>query len=163
MPSIEQRLQRLEDEAAIKELAARFADAATRNDIETIKTLFTEDAVFSIKEPNSAAAHGPASIGELIQKLESGKAFFVQFAHSGLVKVDGDKASARWLIREVALGATQDGGGKSYYNNFGYFNDDVKKIDGKWLFKSRTYQYIYLDTDPFTGKAITPYAPVSFT
>ncbi len=65
MPSIEQRLQRLEDEAAIKELAARFADAATRNDIETIKTLFTEDAVFSIKGNGAKLREGKSAVSPI--------------------------------------------------------------------------------------------------
>ena len=51
MLTIEQRLQHLEDEAAIRDLAARFADAATRADYETIRSLFTPDAVFTIGEP----------------------------------------------------------------------------------------------------------------
>ncbi len=51
MPTIEQRLQHLEDESAIRELAARFADAATRGDHETVRSLFKPDGVFSIGEP----------------------------------------------------------------------------------------------------------------
>lgn len=163
MLTTEPRLQRLEDEVAIRELASRFADAGTRNDIQAIKTLFCPDVVFSIGKPNAVEARGPEGIGELIQKLESGKDFFVQFVHSGLVKIDGSRASARWLIREIALGSEPGGDGKSYYNNFGFFHDELEKTEGKWLFKSRTYQYIYLDTDSFTGKAIDPYAAVSFT
>ena len=42
MPTIEQRLQHLEDDAAIRDLAARFADAATRADHKTLKTLFKQ-------------------------------------------------------------------------------------------------------------------------
>jgi hypothetical protein len=38
----------------------------------------------------------------------------------------------------------------------------LEKVDGKWLFKTRT-TYPYLDTDPFTGKAVALSAQISFT
>jgi hypothetical protein len=60
MLTIEQRLQHLEDEAAIRDLAARFADAATRADYESIRSLFTPDAVFTIGEPFAVTCQGNA-------------------------------------------------------------------------------------------------------
>lgn len=162
MLTAEQRLQRLEDEAAIRDLAARFADAGTRNDIETLRSLFTPEAVFIIGGPVPATCHGVDEIAALIHKLEDNKEFFVQFIHSGLIQIDGHRASARWLVREVAMGAGENGAGKSYYNNFGFFNDELEKIDGKWFFRKRTYTYMYLDTDPFSGKAFPLKEEVSF-
>lgn len=163
MPTIEQRLQHLEDEAAIRDLAARFADAASRGDHRTISNLFKRDAVFTIGEPNKVTVSGADEIAALIDKLRSGKEFFVQFVHSGLIHLDGNTASARWLIREVALGAGKSGSGKSYYNNFGFFIDELEKVSGKWLFKTRHYPYVYLDTDPFTGNAVDLDLDISFT
>ena len=72
-------------------------------------------------------------------------------------------ASARWLIREVGLSPAKNGPGKSYYNNFGFFIDELRKVNRKWLFKTRTYPYLYLDTDPFTGKAVALNVDISFT
>ena len=63
MLTIEQRLQQLEDEAAIRDLAARFADAATRADYETIRSLFTPDAVFTIGEPFAVNCTSRLGIG----------------------------------------------------------------------------------------------------
>ena len=94
MLTIEQRLQHLEDEAAIRDLAARFADAATRADYETIRSLFSPDAVFTIGEPFAVTCKGPNEIVALIHKLRDGKDFFVQFVHSGLVQLDGVRALA---------------------------------------------------------------------
>ncbi len=162
MPTIEQRLERLEDQAAIRDLAARFADAATRGDHKTITSLCKRDAVFTIGKPNAMSVTGADEIAALIDKLRSSKDFFVQFVHSGLIVVDNDTASARWLMREVGLGDAKEGPGKSFYNNFGFFIDELEKIDGKWLFKTRSYPYLYLDTDPFTGKGIPLEADVTF-
>ena len=66
-------------------------------------------------------------------------------------------------MHEVGLGPAKNGTGKSYYNNFGLFIDELEKVEGKWLFKSRNYPYLYLDTDPFTGKGIPLNAEISFT
>jgi ketosteroid isomerase-like protein len=75
MPTIEQRLQHLEDEAEIRDLAARFADAATRADYETIRSLFTPDAVFTIGEPFAVTCKGIDETVALIHKLRDGKDF----------------------------------------------------------------------------------------
>jgi hypothetical protein len=163
MLTIEQRLQHLEDEAAIRDLAARFADAATRGDHVTIRSLFMPDGIFTIGEPFAVISRGVDEIGALIHKLRDGKDFFVQFVHSGLVQLDGNTASARWLVREIGLGPAKSGPGKSYYNNFGFFIDELEKVDGKWLFKTRTCPYLYLDTDPFTGRGVALNADISFT
>jgi uncharacterized protein (TIGR02246 family) len=163
MLTIEQRLQHLEDEDAIRDLTARFADAATRGDHETLMSLWKPDGVFMIGEPFAVTCKGIEEIGALLHKLRDGKDFFVEFIHSGLVQLDGDTASARWLVREVGIGPGKNGSGKSYYNNFGFFIDELEKVDGKWLFKTRAYPYLYLDTDPFTGNAVALNADVSFT
>jgi ketosteroid isomerase-like protein len=92
MLTIEQRLQHLEDEAAIRDLAARFADAATRADYETIRSLFTPDAVFTIGEPFAVTCKGIDQIVAHIRKLRDGKDFFVEFVHSGLIQLDGNTA-----------------------------------------------------------------------
>src|ERR1700722_9124722 len=158
MLTIEQRLQHLEDEGAIRDLAARFVDTATRADYKTITSVLTTDAVFTIGEPFAVTCKGPNEIVALIHRLRDGKDFFVEFVHSGLIQLDGNTASARWLLREVGLGPA-----KSDYNNFGFFIDELEKVDGKWLFKARTYPYLYLDTDPFTGKSVALNADISFS
>jgi hypothetical protein len=163
MLTVEQRLEHLEDEAAIRDLVARFADAVTRADHDTFRSLWKPDAVFTIGEPFAVTCMGIDEIGALLHKLRDGKDFFVQCVHSGLIQLDGNTASARWLVREVGLGPGKSGAGKSYYNNFGFFLDELEKVDGKWLFKTRTYPYLYLDTDPFTGKAVALSAHISFT
>jgi SnoaL-like domain len=89
MLTIEQRLEHLEDEAAIRDLVARFADAATRGDYETVRSLFKPDAVFTIGEPFATTSRGVDEIVALIHKLRDGKDFFVEFVHSGLVQLDG--------------------------------------------------------------------------
>ena len=89
MLTIEQRLQVLEDEAAIRDPAARFADAATRGDHETIRSLWKPDGVLMIGEPFAVTCKGIDEIGALLHKLRDGKDFFVHFVHGGLVQARG--------------------------------------------------------------------------
>jgi len=53
-----------------------------------------------IGEPASVTLKGIEEIDAHIQKLRDGKDFFVQFVHSGLIQIEGNTASARWLMRE---------------------------------------------------------------
>ena len=66
MLTIEQRLQHLEDEAAIRDVTARFADAATRGDHETIRSLWKPDGVFMIGEPFAVTCKGIDEIDALL-------------------------------------------------------------------------------------------------
>ncbi len=51
MATLEERIQRLEDESAIRDLVAKFADAVTRSDMVQLATVWTADGVFTIEEP----------------------------------------------------------------------------------------------------------------
>ncbi len=145
--TLEERIQKLEDEAAIRDLAAAFADAASRNDKAALSAVWKKDGIFTIGAPLSNVSNGVEEIMAFISKLREDKEFFVQFVHSGLIAVKGDHATARWLVREVAKG------GDKYYHNYGLFSDAMEKVDGKWLFAERAFHYVYLDFSPFTGNA----------
>src|SRR5262245_32288676 len=129
---------RLEDEAEIRKLVARFADAATRADKAAFAATWAPDARFEIKEPLASSARGSAAIMTMFSKLRDDKLFFVQFVHSGVIDVDADRATARWITHEVGRGH-----GEVYYRNYGIFADKLQKVDGQWLFAERVYHYIY--------------------
>ncbi|MGI4831799.1 MAG: nuclear transport factor 2 family protein [Janthinobacterium lividum] len=145
MATLEERIQKLEDEAAIRDLAATFADAATRNDMALLASVWTKEGIFTIEAPLKNVCSGVEEIVTLISKLRGDKEFFVQFVHSGVMDVKGDHATARWIMREVGKG------GDKYYHNYGMFSDAMEKVDGKWLFTERTWHFAYLDFSPFTG------------
>ena len=152
--TLEARVQRLEDEAAIRDLAAAFADAASRNDKAALAAVWKTDGVLTINDPLPNVCKGIDAIEKLIGQLRDDKEFFVQFVHSGVISVFGGHATARWLVREIGKG------GDKYYNNYGYFSDAMEKIQGKWLFAERAYHYAYLDFSPFTGKGYSPPNPM---
>ena len=147
--TLEERIQRLEDEAAIRDLAATFADAVTRNDKAHIASVWKKDAVFTIKAPFNNVCNGVDEILTLLSSLRDVKDFFVQFVYSGLIDVQGNHATARWIMREFGKG------GEKYYHTAGIFSDEMEKVDGKWLFTARAWHFAYLDMSAFTGDAYT--------
>lgn len=147
MPTLEERIQKLEDEAAIRDLAAAFADATTRHDMTALSAMWKKDGIFTIGEPLLNVRKGIEEIVGLISNLRADKEFFVQFVNSGVISVNGEHATARWLIEEVAKG------GEKYYHNYCAVSDAMEKVNGKWLFSERFFHFVYLDFSPFTGNA----------
>lgn len=145
MATLEERIQKIEDEAAIRDLAAVFADAATRNDKSLLASVWKNDAVFTIEAPLRNVCNEVDEILALISRLRDDKEFFVQFVHSGVIDVTGDHATARWIMREAGKG------GEKYYHTYGIFSDAMERVNGKWLFSERTWHFAYLDLSPFTG------------
>lgn len=156
MPTIEQRLQRLEDEAAIRDLVARFADTATRADYASFAALWAPNATFVINKPFYASATGTEAIVAMMRKLRDGRDFFVEFVNSGVLDIQENHATARWILHEAAKSP-----GEHYYTPYGLFFDELAKVDGQWLFARRSFEYLFVDLSPFTGDAHQLLTPVA--
>ena len=105
MTDQQSRLDRLLDEAAIRDVIARFADAATRSDYAMFATVWAPDGEFIIGEaPHSQRAAGVDDNVALLRKLRTGKDFFVQFALPGVIQIDDDQATTRTFVHESARG-----------------------------------------------------------
>jgi len=148
-PTTAAALARLLDEAAVRDTLARFADTATRGDLEAFPTLWAEDATWVIGgsegQPFERRAEGVQEITALFRGLREEREHFVQFIFPGVVTVDGDTATARSLCQEAA-----SGGGK-FYRTHGVWTDTFRRTDAGWVFGSRAYRYLWLDFSPFSG------------
>jgi hypothetical protein len=152
-------LQQFMDEASIRNTIARFADSATRADLEMFRTVWADDGEFIIGE----APHGQHSKGadenvSLLRKLRTGKEFFVQFALPGVIVIDGDEATTRTFVHESARGP-----GEKYYRNHCIAFDRLQRSEDGWVFKSRSFQYLWLDTGPFAGNGFPLFTEGSST
>lgn len=148
MSNMETQILRLLDEAAIRDVTARFADAAMRADYESFRSVWAEDGHWSIGNPPKVFATGADKIVAMLEKLRAGKEFFVQFAAQGSIVINGDEAATQCLCHEAARGP-----GETYYRNHCVAFDKLKRSADGWVFTSRTFQYIWLDTSPFNGSA----------
>jgi ketosteroid isomerase-like protein len=146
--TIEERLRRLEDEAEIHRLAARFSDAANEQDGEAFMSLWArEGAVWQIGKPLPSRAEGLAAIAALLASLTKIQRYFMQMTHSGVVTLAGDRATARFIMREHGRG---DG---TFYDNLAVYNDILVREPGGWRFLERHYSYRFLNQQPFSDDA----------
>jgi len=130
------------DRAEIEDLMARYLFALDYNDLDTFIATFTDDAVFDFargriegKDAILAAVKGfKARIGELYQDEDGNPAVLRHVLAHAAIRVEGDRAWTRAQWFEMA----NDGPGKSLkMGTFGIYEDQLRKVDGRWLFSER--------------------------
>ena len=160
-PAEGRELRRISDELAIRNLVAQFANACSPHDLDKFAGLWVPDedcspadrATWTLSEPFAMSKTGVADVLAMHKSLAEPWDFFVQLVHSGVVDIgdDGHTAQGRFILREVAKGPKE-----TYYNNFAIYEDAYVKVRGKWFFKRRAYNYMFLDSGPFKGDICPP-------
>ena len=138
-------LQAIADRVEIEALRGEFSDAVMMNDHDRLASLFTRDGVVRIPEAGIEAA-GPEEIRALGERRQALMDYFVQTTHPGTIQLDGDTATGRAYLSELAGGRD----GSSHLNYFVYHDRYQRTPDG-WKFAERVYEVRYLDTSPLTG------------
>lgn len=147
MPNEQSLMRRFMDEASIRNTIARFADSATRADYDRFRSVWASEGEFIIgQSPHGQSAAGADDIVAMLRRLRTGKDFFVQFALPGEIDIDGDEATTRCLCHEAARGP-----GETYYRNHCVAFDRLRREGDGWVFTSRSFQYLWLDTSPYSG------------
>jgi uncharacterized protein (TIGR02246 family) len=132
------------DERAIRQLVAGYCHAIAERDDAAWADSWAEDGAWSVL---GAEVRGRAAILEHYRKLVAGVRWVVQFAHDGIVEVDGDTAQGRWLILELLQWQNGRGG-----QNVGRYRDRyVRGADGRWRFARREFHAIYLGPPDLSG------------
>ena len=137
MTGIEERLKALENEHQIRALTASFADSCLSGNAQCFEALWVEDGTWKLAEPLHLESRGRDSIVKLFLELATGKRFFCQKLHSGIVTISGDTATARWILSENA--ANHDG---SLYQSTAIYDDRLVFHDGRWLFQARYCKFL---------------------
>lgn len=140
-------LNRLLDEASIRNAIARFGDTAMMADYDGFRELWSDDAEWVIGKPHEMRVSGVDDIVALLKTLRTSRGEkFVHFAIPGVIVIDGDEAMTRCVINEAARGT-----GESHYRTHGIFFDRLRRSNNGWVFTNRTYHYIWLDSSAFSG------------
>ena len=142
-------LERMLDEASIRNTTARFADATMRGDYDAFRTVWADDARWIIGEPPRVDAAGIDQIVSTLRRLRGGRVFFVQFAIQGPIEINGDVATTSCVCHEAARGP-----GETYYRNHCVAFDRLARAKDGWIFTARTFRYLWLDTSPFSGSSV---------
>jgi uncharacterized protein (TIGR02246 family) len=140
-------LQTLADRVEIAALPGEFTDAGMSRDWDRFASLFAEDGAWRMPHIG-VAFEGRPQIRAAIERLQGLWEFFVQNAHPGVIRVDGDTATGRAYIEE--FGRMRDG---SANHNYSLYHDTYRRTADGWKFLERRYEVRYVDTSPLPGEA----------
>ena len=132
-----------EDRLAIRELLDTYADAVNRRDAKVWGETWAENAEWSLPDyPEIGTTRGREAI--VAMWVEAMKAYpgIMFHAWPGAIAVEGDKAVMRSYTAEV-----YDRDGRTMRDR-GLYADTCVKIDGRWVFKSRSFRNIHRQQAP---------------
>lgn len=147
-------LRLLSDERAIRRLVARYSDAVSRRDEATWASTWTEDATWDV---GMMKAEGREAVVETWRQLMGQFRFVTQLPQSGILDVDGDRATGTWHFIEIGWPA--EGAGTL---TLGHYRDVYRREGGDWLFETRTFRIVYMGSGDLSGHLIGhPDAPLA--
>lgn len=156
-------LRRMLDENAILGLMARFDDAILRRDKAAMQALWAPEGVWEIGQFNPDGskhitplrAQGMDQILAAQQQFNDLNEFFFRTTLRAVITLDGDRAAATAPSTEFAR--RKDGHG---YSNVALYEDALERRGGSWVFASRKYFYLWVDSvSPILGGDALPLPP----
>lgn len=125
-------MQNAEDELAVRSLAAAYSDAVNRRDAEGMAAVFAPDGI--IEKPGFGdPVQGVEKILKRYRRLQRERDFLCQMIHSGIVEIDGDRATARWWFSELKKPA----GSEDWLSMIGVYQDEAVRTPEGWRFARR--------------------------
>ena len=139
-------LKQLADEAAIRDLLARYSDAISRRDYKAWGDCWAEDAVWELGPPINGRHEGREAIVKEGSMTVDSLEVFVQMIHNVVISVDGDRGRTRATYHEFA----RAGDGPAPFPaiaDYALYEDEVRRdADDRWRFVRRRYAVVYFDT-----------------
>jgi hypothetical protein len=151
--SIEQRLRRLEDRAAINDLVVGYFLAADGDDLNGVGASFTDDATFSSSGVINAS--GRQGIVDFISGARDHMGLTIHTPHYAQLAFDGDDAADGIVGAhlELALGENSVCAAVRYVDRYARVND-------RWLISTRDMRTIYVAPWADVGEAFASASPV---
>tara|TARA_R110002073_G_scaffold9976_4_gene49325 strand:+ start:3893 stop:4357 length:465 start_codon:yes stop_codon:yes gene_type:complete len=108
--TLEQRITRLEDLEAIKQLKSRYCEICDDNhNQELITTIFTEDGIWEGEGIGRAVGH--LEIAQLFKSFQTAISFSQHMVQNPIIEIAGDAATGRWY----------------FFGTFTYYKGDVRR------------------------------------
>ena len=146
-------LQAIADRVEIEALRGEFTDAVMMRDYDRVASLFIRDG--ALRMPNiPAELAGREEIRAGGERLQRQWDFFVQTTHPGTIQLDGDTATGRAYMQELAR--ARDGRSEL---NYAIYHDRYQRTEDGWKFTERVYEVRYHDTTPLAGSGTSPPGP----
>ena len=127
--TLEERIQRLEDIEAIKNLKARYCALCDDNyEADGLAALFTDDAVWDGGQ--LGVCHGREEIREFFRRSPRAISFAIHQVANPIIEVDGDAATGRWYLFQPCTFARSE---QAIWMAAKY-RDRYLRSGGDWLF-----------------------------
>lgn len=127
-----------DDRAEIEDLMARYLFALDWFDADAYAETFTEDGVLDwaegVIEGREAIRTEARTMQAKMNATFGGEVMIRHFVTNIAISVDGDRASTRAAWFE---GYGHGPGSKPLPGTYGHYEDELARIDGRWLFKRR--------------------------
>jgi|tagenome__1003787_1003787.scaffolds.fasta_scaffold20664058_1 hypothetical protein len=142
--TVEQRLEAIEADLAIRRLIAEYAHGTDRRDLERFKAIWHDDAVFHLGEP-LGSVRGRDAIGETARtQMWPNSRFTHHWTVNVSIQVDGATATSM----ANAFASVMDAAGNRFAVSVTY-DDEFERRDGVWGFTSRAFTIH--ERDPLTA------------
>lgn len=122
------------DKLDIQETISRYHDGGSRSDWDQLIATFLPEAVWEVPAMD-LRCEGSANIRETMTSLLEPIEYLMQINSPAIINVDGDTATARSSIREVAKFRGRPG----VMDVVGTFNDELRRTPDGWRFARRTF------------------------
>jgi hypothetical protein len=123
------------DEIAIQQTLNLYSEGASRRDWKQVLSTFTPDGVWEIPALN-ARFQDHSVIQKVMADFVAQMAYFVQVNSPAVITVQGDRASARSIIRECGKFADRD----EALEILGCYEDELVRTDAGWRFARRVFR-----------------------
>jgi hypothetical protein len=148
MPSIEDRIRRLEDRAEIQDLIIRYFLAADDDDYKTLADTFAPDGSFSAS--GFGTSNGRDAVVEGLRASRGFMGATVHTPHYVLITLE-DEDHANGIVGahlELAMGEDTLFGAVRY-------DDKYARVDGRWRFTSRQMRVVHVGPWKDVGNSLT--------
>lgn len=130
MAELENRITRLEDIEAIKQLKARYCEICDdRHNPDRITSLFAEDGIWESDDFGKAKGHD--AIRELFVGFQKMFSFSQHNITNPIIEIDGNRATGIWYLMGPWTHTDND---KEIWMTARY-DDDYVKIDDVWKYQ----------------------------
>ena len=128
--NLEQRITRLEDIEAIKQLKARYCEICDdMHNPDRITSVFAENGIW--ESPDFGKAQGHDAIRELFQGFQNMFSFSQHNITNPIIEVTGNRATGIWYIMGPWTNTEDE---KEIWMTARY-EDDYVKVDGVWKYQ----------------------------
>ena len=129
--TLEERIQALEDQQALRELTHVYAMLAYQGRGDEMFELFTEDGTFHTTNLGYDSPPTPVRSNKKVSYTAEGER--MPMVHNHIYKITGDEAEGT-CVMETPFAPGRPGG------FVGIYEDRFRRIDGRWYFASRHYR-----------------------